>query len=84
LFFDLAAEDDQPIQSRQLLTEYGGISELCWITDDIIAVGTTRGKIITFSSRNRAVSAAFSKSFYVRMYALIMMFSGAILACPRH
>jgi len=56
LFFDLPSADVIPSQSRQLLREQGGISELCWLDDDIIAVGTTRGKVIVFSCRNNVVS----------------------------
>jgi hypothetical protein len=56
LFFDLETKAVDPQQSRHLLPEQGGISEICWLATDLIAVGTTRGKIIVYSSRNRAVS----------------------------
>jgi hypothetical protein len=54
--FDLSTEGVSPHQLRKLKAEQGGISELCWIADDVIAVGTTRGKIITFASKNKSVS----------------------------
>ena len=57
LFFDLPSAATFAHQSRQLLKEQGGISELCWLGDDIIAVGTTRGKVIVFSCRNSIVSS---------------------------
>ena len=57
LFFDLETEAVDPQHSRHLLPEQGGISEICWLANDLIAVGTTRGKIIVFSNRNRAVSS---------------------------
>jgi hypothetical protein len=56
LLFDLPSSSIVPQHSRCLLKEHGGISELCWIGDDIIALGTTRGKIIVYSSRNETVS----------------------------
>jgi len=56
LFFALSSNSTSPQQSRQLLLEQGGVSDLCWLADDIIAVGTTRGKIIVYSSRNKTVS----------------------------
>ena len=57
LFFDLTTQAVDPHYARHLLLEQGGISEICWLADDLIAVGTTRGKIVVFSSRNRAVSS---------------------------
>jgi len=51
-FFDMISQSNSPLQTRQLLVEQGGITELCWLTNDVIAVGTTRGRIITYSSRN--------------------------------
>ena len=43
------------MQSRRLKLEYGGVSELCWISPDLVAVGTTRGYIVTFSIHNEAL-----------------------------
>jgi hypothetical protein len=69
LIFDLSAEMSvKPVQSRQILPEHGGISEICWISDHVIAVGTTRGKIIVYGNLNPAVSFSTS-SFRVHEMA---------------
>jgi hypothetical protein len=64
LFFELSSEATTPQQSRQLLPEHGGISELCWVGSDILAVGTTRGRIIIYSCQNETVSYIISHPSY--------------------
>ncbi|KAF9524702.1 hypothetical protein CPB83DRAFT_838701 [Crepidotus variabilis] len=41
--------DANPLCHRFSLTyEYGGVSEICWIGHDYVAIGTTRGRLILF------------------------------------
>ncbi len=56
LLFDLLTESDSPRHCSTLSFEYGGVSEICWLGPDVLAVGTTRGKIIVFSIGNDNVS----------------------------
>ena len=62
LLFDLSTEADGPRHCCTLSYEYGGVSEICWLGADFLAVGTTRGKIITFSIGNDNVSAQMQES----------------------
>lgn len=64
LIFDLLTDAVGPRQSRQLLVEHGGISDICWISNDVIAVGTTRGKIITFTRPDETVSHLLGALLY--------------------
>ena len=80
LLFDLPSADIIASQSRQLLKEHGGISELCWLGDDIIAVGTTRGKVIVFSCRNNVVSWFSSLTKYCAD-AYCISHPGALFPC---
>lgn len=67
LFFKLSlqAQDSDPYQERRLLPEFGGVSEVCWISSRILAVGTTRGKIVVFSAANEAVSPILQLSIFL-------------------
>lgn len=52
LLFDLSIVGDNPRHCCTLSYEYGGVSELCWLDAEFLAVGTTRGKIVVFSILN--------------------------------
>ena len=66
LIFDISAETTvEPIQTRRILPEHGGISDICWMSDHTIAIGTTRGKIIIYSNRNTAVSVTLLAGFFI-------------------
>jgi hypothetical protein len=49
-------DTDDPRQVLTLSFEYGGVSEICWLDGNTIAVGTTRGRIIIFSIKTELVS----------------------------
>ncbi|KDR82988.1 hypothetical protein GALMADRAFT_862806 [Galerina marginata CBS 339.88] len=54
LIYDLVAETDLPQQFKTLSLEFGGATELLWLTSDILVAGTTRGKLVVFSLKNDA------------------------------
>ncbi|KDR65628.1 hypothetical protein GALMADRAFT_148540 [Galerina marginata CBS 339.88] len=54
LLYDLLAETDGPQQFKVLSFEFGGISELFWVSATILVVGTTRGNLVVFSLKNDA------------------------------
>jgi len=56
LLYDLHAEPTVPPQYRVLGFEVGGVSELQWISQDLLVVGTSRGRLVVFSLRNEAVN----------------------------
>ena len=65
LLFDLSSKFDRPRHCCTLSYEYGGISEMCWLDADLLAVGTTRGKIVIFSIGNDNVRSLQTESFAV-------------------
>jgi hypothetical protein len=56
LVYDILLDSNTPRQVIVLSFEYGGISEICWLDTNNIAVGTTWGRIIVFSIKNELVS----------------------------
>jgi len=57
--YNLAAEDDGPQQTRYLEYTSGGVSDMVWINDNILAVGTTRGNVVVFSLCNEHVKSDY-------------------------
>lgn len=47
--FDILSLHNQPLQHRVLKYQYGGPCNMMWLSSSLLAVGTTRGKIVVFS-----------------------------------
>ena len=56
LLYDISLDSESPRQILALSFEYSGISEICWLDGDTVAVGTTRGRIVIFTVKNELVS----------------------------
>ena len=56
ILFDTSLNSDAPRHVLALAFDCGGVSEICWLNSNIFAVGTTRGRIVTFSIQNEFVS----------------------------
>ena len=45
--------------------EFGGVSALRWLDSDILAVGTSRGRIVILSLKNDAVRIFLALRIYI-------------------
>ncbi|KDR67468.1 hypothetical protein GALMADRAFT_1356060 [Galerina marginata CBS 339.88] len=66
VIFNLLSTVDGPQQVRLLGFDAGGVSDLFWINNETLAVGTTRGWLVVYSMRNEA--ARFSEVCNVKAH----------------
>lgn len=55
LVYDISLNFDSPQQVIALSFEYGGVSKICWLDTNHVAVGMTQGRLIVFSIKNEIV-----------------------------